>query len=199
VAPEQGAGVIAAEAGRLERLVADLLELARLGRDGFTVHSAEVDLSALATRVLDRHSPAAAQLGIELRAGGTQPAPGWGDEDRLLQVASNLIENALRVTPAGGTVSVRYGPGELAVLDTGPGLAPEDLPRAFERFYLHERYRSERAVGSGLGLAIVDELVRAMGGTVEARSPAGGAGAEFLVRVPTRERCATPGADPPSA
>ncbi|HLJ03445.1 MAG TPA: HAMP domain-containing sensor histidine kinase, partial [Solirubrobacteraceae bacterium] len=199
VTPEQGACVIAAEAGRLERLVADLLELARLGRDGFTVQCADVDLAALAARALERHRPEAAQLGIELSADGTEPAPAWGDEDRLLQVVSNLIENALRLTPAGGSVSVRYGPSELAVLDTGPGLAPEDLPRAFERFYLHERYRSERAVGSGLGLAIVEELARAMGATVEARSRPGGPGAEFVVRLARRERSATPGAGRPFA
>jgi two-component system sensor histidine kinase BaeS len=199
VSPEEGAGVIAAEAGRLERLVADLLELARVGRDGFTVQCAQVDLAALAARAVDRHRPQAGQLNIDLRADGSQPAPGWGDEDRLLQAVSNLIENALRLTPAGGTVSVRYGPGALTVSDTGPGLAPEDLPQAFERFYLHERYRSERAVGSGLGLAIVRQLVSAMGGSVEARSRPGGPGAEFVIRVPTQERYATPGAVPPSA
>jgi signal transduction histidine kinase len=63
------------------------------------------------------------------------------------------VENALRLTPAGGTVTVIATAGTLTVSDSGPGLAAEDIPRAFERFYLHDRYRSERAVGSGLGLA----------------------------------------------
>ncbi len=82
------------------------------------------------------------------------------------------------------------GPGEISVRDTGPGLTDEDLPHAFERFYLYDRYRSERAVGSGLGLAIVKELTAAMGGGVQAASPPGG-GAEFtlaVVPVPRRRR-----------
>ncbi len=193
---EEGGRVIAAEAGRLERLVADLLELARVGREGFTVAADEVDLTDLAAQALERHRPAAASLEVRLRLAeaGADPAPARGDPDRILQVISNLIENALRLTPAGGEVSVRAAPGEIAVSDTGPGLAAEDLPRAFERFYLHDRYRSARPVGSGLGLAIVAELVAAMGGAVEARGAASGAGAEFVVRLPTPERSARPGA-----
>jgi signal transduction histidine kinase len=92
------------------------------------------------------------------------------------------VENALRLTPAGGTVTVAASAGSIAVRDTGPGLAAEDIPRAFDRFYLYDRYRSERAVGSGLGLAIVKELSRAMGGEVEAASRPGG-GAEFTIRL----------------
>jgi signal transduction histidine kinase len=116
------------------------------------------------------------------------PNGAWavGDEDRLLQATSNLIENALRLTPAGGSVLVSASPGRLAVRDTGPGLEPEDVPRAFERFYLYDRYRSERAVGSGLGLAIVKELIEAMGGTVEA-SNADGGGAQFTLSLPVPE------------
>ena len=106
-----------------------------------------------------------------------------GDEGRLLQATSNLVENALRLTPAGGSVEVRARPGSISVRDTGPGLAAEDLPRAFDRFYLHDRYRSERAVGSGLGLAIVKELTVAMGGEVSAAESPGG-GAEFTIRLP---------------
>jgi signal transduction histidine kinase len=77
-------------------------------------------------------------------------------------------------------------PGQIAVRDTGPGLAPEDLPHAFDRFYLHDRYRSEHAVGSGLGLAIVKELIIAMGGAVTASSPPEG-GAEFTLSLPEAE------------
>ena len=106
-----------------------------------------------------------------------------GDAGRLLQVSSNLIENALRLTPAGGTVTVAVADGRISVRDTGPGLAQEDLPRAFERFYLHSRYRSGSGVGSGLGLAIVKELVDAMDGSVEASNAPGG-GAEFTILLP---------------
>ena len=107
-----------------------------------------------------------------------------GDRDRMVQVVSNLVENALRFTPAGGRVVIGASEGLVTVEDTGPGLAPEDLPHAFDRFFLHERYRADRPVGSGLGLAIVKELVQAMGGTVSVQSEPG-AGAVFRIRLPS--------------
>jgi two-component system OmpR family sensor kinase len=183
VSPAEGGRIIGAEAHRLERLVADLLDLARLGREGFAVDSVPIDLAELASRAVDRHRPAAEALGLAPTTDAGDPAPARGDEGRVLQVVSNLIENALRLTPPGGQVQVSASPGVLRVRDTGPGIAPEDLPRAFERFYLHDRYRSERPVGSGLGLAIVHELVQAMHGSVSA-SAADGGGAEFIVRLP---------------
>ena len=126
-----------------------------------------------------------------------------GDHDRILQAVSNLIENALRVTPSGGSVAVHAADGAITVRDTGPGLDPEDIPRAFERFYLYGRYRSERPVGSGLGLAIVRELVGAMGGTVEASTAPSGrrfARATFTIRLPSMPaRSARPDALRPSA
>jgi len=184
IAPADAARVIETEAGRLERLVADLLELARVGRADFSVRREPVDLAEVASQAVDRHLPQARELSVELHASPT-PEASWvlGDEDRILQAVSNLIENALRLTPAGGSVEVRARPGEIAVRDTGPGLESQDLPRAFERFYLHGRYRSERPVGSGLGLAIVRELATAMGGSVEASIPPDG-GAQFTIRLP---------------
>jgi signal transduction histidine kinase len=128
---------------------------------------------------------------VALSQRATEPAPALGDEDRLLQVISNLIENALRLTPEGGSVHIEAAPGRVSVRDTGPGIAPEDLPRAFERFYLHDRYRSERPVGSGLGLAIVQELVQAMHGSVSAAEVPGG-GAEFTVLLPAADRADQP-------
>jgi signal transduction histidine kinase len=183
VAPADGGRVIAAESGRLERLVFDLLDLARLGRSGFAVKMERVDLGAVAADSVRRHLPRARELGVSLTSSSADGAWGIGDEDRLLQATSNLIENALRLTPAGGSVTVMARPGRVSVIDTGPGLAAEDLPHAFERFYLYDRYRSERAVGSGLGLAIVRELTSAMGGGVDAASGSSG-GAEFTLRVP---------------
>jgi two-component system sensor histidine kinase BaeS len=187
VSREEGGRIIGAEAGRLERLVADLLDLARFGREGFAVQSQPLDLGPLAARAVERHLPAAAALGVSLTHSAVDPAPALGDEDRLLQVISNLIENALRLTPEGGRVHVQAAPAQLSVRDTGPGFAPEDLPRAFERFYLHDRYRSERPVGSGLGLAIVQELVQAMRGSVSAAEAPGG-GAEFIVHLAAADR-----------
>ena len=110
-------------------------------------------------------------------------APAIADPDRALQVLSNLIENALRSTPSGGTVTVSARPGELTVADTGPGLAADELPHAFERFFLYSRYAQNRAVGTGLGLAIVQQLTEAMGGTVSVASEPGG-GATFSVALP---------------
>lgn len=182
VRPAQGSAVIAAEADRLERLVRDLLDLARFDRAEFSVAHQPVDLGAIAAGAVQRHLPRARVLSVSLSAVAEDGALALGDEDRLLQATANLVENALRLTPAGGTVTVRAAPGLLTVTDTGPGLAQEDVPRAFERFYLYERYRSERSVGSGLGLAIVGHLARAMGGTVSAANAPGG-GAQFELRL----------------
>ena len=176
--------MIAAEANRLERLVSDLLDLARLSRTGFAVESERVDLGSIAAEAIDRHLPHARASDVTLSSSTSCSAWAIGDADRVLQATSNLIENALRLTPPGGSVTVRADEGQIAVRDTGPGLAATDLPHAFERFYLYDRYRSERPVGSGLGLAIVRELIAAMGGTVAATSPPEG-GAEFRLRLPT--------------
>jgi two-component system sensor histidine kinase BaeS len=109
--------------------------------------------------------------------------PATADADRVLQVLSNLIENALRSTPAGGTVTVSAASGVLRVADTGPGIAAGELPRAFERFFLYSRYAEHRAVGTGLGLAIVKELTEAMGGSVTVES-APGVGTTFTLALP---------------
>jgi two-component system, OmpR family, sensor kinase len=186
VGPVEAAEVIGDEAGRLQRLVQDLLDLGRLGRADFAVRRDPLDLGSIAAAVVRRHLPRAQALGVELTSVGAESSPVLGDEDRVVQVTSNLVENALRLTPAGGTVTIRPAPGRITVQDTGPGLAAEDLPRAFERFYLYDRYRSERVVGTGLGLAVVHALASAMGGSVAAANAPGG-GAEFTLMLPIAE------------
>jgi two-component system, OmpR family, sensor kinase len=94
-----------------------------------------------------------------------------------------LIENALRETPPGGAVTVQVDGRRLLVADTGPGLDPDDLERAFDRFFLYDKYGRERPVGSGLGLAIVKQLAVAMGGGVTVSSSPG-AGATFTLELP---------------
>jgi two-component system sensor histidine kinase BaeS len=170
---DEAARVIGIEGERLERLVRDLLDLARMNRAEFSVRSEPVDLAEVAREVVRRHGAKARELGVALAAAGDES---WivGDTDRVLQIASNLVENALRETPAGGAVTVTSHGAELVVADTGPGIAPEDLPRAFERFYLYDKVGRDRPVGSGLGLAIVRQLATAMGGTVGVESGAGG-------------------------
>ena len=170
--PREAAGTVASEARRLERLVQDLLDLARMRRTDFSVHNTEIDLAELAEDAVRRYQQQAEGFDVTLTAVTDASAPAIGDADRVLQVVSNLVENALRLTPPGGEVRVVAAPGLLRVEDTGPGLAASDTEHAFERFYLHERYGRERPVGTGLGLAIVKELTLAMGGSVEVESEA---------------------------
>jgi signal transduction histidine kinase len=181
---DEATETIREEARRLERLVRDLLDLARMNRREFVVHRERVDLRDVARELARRYETDARAAGVELEAVAELPSPAFADQDRVLQVVSNLVENALRSTPAGGSVRVLARPGELVVEDTGVGLAPEDVPHAFERFYLHDRNPDGRArIGSGLGLAIVKELTERMGGSVSVESEVG-RGTTFVVRLP---------------
>jgi two-component system sensor histidine kinase BaeS len=189
---DEAAATIVTESRRLERLVGDLLDLARMRKAEFSVRSEPIDLSAIAQEALRRYEAQAREFGVTLEAEGTT-APATGDADRTLQIVSNLVENALRLTPAGGSVRIVTAPGSIRVEDTGPGLEPEDLGQAFERFYLYDRYGRERPVGTGLGLAIVKALAQGMGGGVAAESTPG-ALTVFTVRLPhpVAERPLTP-------
>jgi two-component system sensor histidine kinase BaeS len=169
VTADAASRTILLEAHRLERLVRDLLDLARMNRREFHVRREPVDLAEVTHEVIARHRPAAHEFGVTLTAEGEET---WveADHDRVLQVASNLVENALRETPRRGSVTVRVEPRRLIVSDTGPGLGADDLARAFDRFFLYDKYGKERPVGSGLGLAIVKQLAVAMGGDVTVQS-----------------------------
>jgi two-component system OmpR family sensor kinase len=180
---DEAIATISSEAARLERLVRDLLDLARINRTDFSIHCETVDLAATAREVVRRYEGPAREFGVTLEAFAPASSPAIGDPDRVLQVTSNLVENALRLTPRGGVVRVSAEPGVLVVEDTGPGLRQEDLPRAFERFYLYSRYGSDRPVGTGLGLSIVKELTHGMGGSVEVETTPG-RGTSFTVRLP---------------
>ena len=162
-----------------------------MNRSEFSVRREHVDLGRdrRARRSL-RHEVAAQQFEVTLSAEG---AESWveADTDRLLQVASNLVENALRETPAGGSVTVRAEPGRLVVSDTGPGIPAADVPHAFERFYLYDKIGKERPVGSGLGLAIVKQLTEAMGGEVHVESGPDGTTFERLATA-AAWRCRPP-------
>jgi signal transduction histidine kinase len=170
VSANDAAETIVTEAERLGRLVGDLLDLARMNRTDFAVHPTEIDLGEVAADAVRRYQPQASAFDVSLSAVSEGAAPALADADRVLQVVSNLVENALRLTPPGGEVRVVAGRGVVRVEDTGPGLRGDDREHAFERFYLHSRYGRERPVGTGLGLAIVKELTQAMGGTVEVAS-----------------------------
>ena len=183
--------VVLSETARLKRLVGDLLDSGRFELDGFSVRLAPVPLQRVAHDVERRYQEEARHFGVELTVkleGTAAQRDGSGpwvdaDEGRLVQVLSNLVENALRCTTAGGEVEIVVGSaGALSVRDTGLGLAPEDLPHVFERFYLYDRYGKDRSVGTGLGLSIVKELVEAMDGEVTVASEPG-AGSVFTIRL----------------
>jgi len=184
VEPRDAAAVVAREADRLERLVGDLLALARLRQGVLEVRSEPVDLAALAREAEERLRPGAAEAGVTVTVEAAGPAPATADHGRALQVVSNLLENAIRVSPAGGAVTIEARPGEVRVADQGPGIPEQELPRAFERFHLRAVAGRGSPEGAGLGLAIVRELSEAMGGEVAVENLPS-QGACFTVRLPT--------------
>lgn len=180
------------EAVLLARLVADLrlLSLAEAGQ--LKLEQAEVDLGALVQRSIEPMRLLAENSHITLMT-GIRPKlpPVWGDADRISQVISNLVGNALHYTPAGGSIALRVfeaGAGDhraitITVTDTGGGIAPADLPHVFDRFYRVDKSRSRSSGGSGIGLAIVKQLVEAHGGQVTVESDLG-QGTTFKVTLP---------------
>jgi len=180
--PEHAVKVIRGEAARLERLIADLINLARLDQQRFDIHPHTLDLAEIARETAARHASRARELGVRIELRSGSDALVSADPDRLLQAVSNLVENALRCSPSGGTVVLATRPGEISVKDSGPGIAPEEVPHAFERFFLYRKYNGHRPVGTGLGLAIVRELAQAMGG--DAHVSASATGTEFTIRLP---------------
>ncbi len=179
--------IVDVEAQRLERLVNDLLDLARFEAGGAPLEPGDVALRALFARVVDRHGPQAAAAGVTLETAivsGLEVIT--GDARRLEQVLQNLTANALRHTPRGGRVrleAARDGGGvALHVHDSGEGIAAEHLPHVFDRFYKADPARAD-AGGTGLGLSIVKAIVERHGGTVSAASTPGVA-TTFTVRLP---------------
>jgi two-component system sensor histidine kinase BaeS len=179
--------VLTGESLRLERLVEDLLDLARLQADRFRVDLADTELGdvvAAAGRVWDQRCRRA---GVAFSVLDEARVRVVTDAARVRQVLDGLLENALRVTPSGAPLvlasRVEGTHALVEVRDGGPGLAPEDVADAFRPGVLHERYRGVRPSGTGLGLAIAAGLVERLGGTIEAGTAPEG-GARFTVRLP---------------
>jgi signal transduction histidine kinase len=166
--------IINSEARRLERLVQDLLDLARLQARQFSLQTQPVDCGALARTVTEGFQPEAAGLGVELLSVDPAGVALWADADpdRVGQVVANLIENALKFATTRVEVGANRVEGWVAVWvsDDGPGVSAEDLPHIFERHYSSDRVPG-RKLGVGLGLAIVAELASAMEARVDAQSP----------------------------
>lgn len=185
---ERTGATVAAEAARLDRLVSDLLDLARLGAVDFTVTPVDVDLTDLGREAGEVWSSRAEREGVRARMElPDAPLIVQTDPLRVRQIIDNLAENALRVSPPESVMvlAVRRD-GDVAVVevrDSGPGLTDDDRALAFEPGALYERYRGVRPVGTGLGLALVGRLARGLGGEAEVGT-AGEGGARFMVRLP---------------
>jgi len=173
-----------AETAVMNRLLDDLRTLSLAEAGALPLHREEVEARRLLADVAAGHAAAAGGAGVELVATGGPPVPFDGDPVRIREIVANLVVNALRHTPAGGSIRLDAaddGPWvELAVADTGEGIAPADLERVFDRFE-----RRADAGGSGLGLTIARDLVAAHGGTIRAESDGvPGHGTTFRVRLP---------------
>jgi len=182
--------IVGDEAVQLERIVGDLLDLARLESGGLTLTCGEVPVAQLFRRVADRHERDMLERQVTLETSvGADMTDVWCDAARLEQALQNLVSNALRHTPEGGQITLLAEPaGEgvrLVVRDTGTGIPEEHLPRIFDRFYKSDASRTDpySKSGSGLGLSIVKAIVERHGGTVSAANmPLGGA--EFSITLP---------------
>jgi signal transduction histidine kinase len=164
----QAAQVILGEANRMNRLVQDLVILARLEAGIVALQREPVNISALVRATVEKFRIQVAEAGLQLSVDVTEAAWVVGDADRLMQVLSNLLDNAVKYTPAGGLVRVsvqaQEGLVRVRVVDTGIGIEPVDRARIFERFYRADRDRSR--AGMGLGLAITRQIVLAHGGAI---------------------------------
>jgi signal transduction histidine kinase len=186
----QAAEVIFNESNRMHRLVLDLLTLARLESGTADLQNAPVDLSALLRAAVVKFSPQAQQAQVNLTCEFPELPTMTGDGDRLSQVFTNLVDNALKFTPPGGKVQVkafaRDGWAQIEVSDSGKGIPPEDRERIFERFFQMDKSRRKGADrGAGLGLPIARQIVLAHGGKIWADSQPG-QGARLIVQLPLR-------------
>jgi signal transduction histidine kinase len=182
-AQEESLDVVALEAARLERLVGDVLDLAKLDAHRFTVLHEEVDMARLVDQVYATFGEEARRRDIDYQHEiGAQPVI-VTDGDRVLQIISNLLANAFRWTPDGGRIDLTLvqdnGDVSVSVADTGPGIKPEERERIFRPFWTRD------GGGTGLGLAIARELAVALGGRIDLDSQPG-RGSRFELRLPTR-------------
>jgi signal transduction histidine kinase len=187
----RAARVIHEESDRLRRLVEDLLDLARLDAHQVSFVRAPLDLHGLLSSVLERISLRAAEKGVRLENELPTYPSMVGDGDRLAQVFTNLLDNAVKFTPAGGSVRLRGevsdGWAAVHVEDMGPGIPADELSRIFERFYQLDKARAGgEGRGVGLGLAISREIVQAHGGRLTANSRPG-EGSRFTVELPATQ------------
>ena len=194
-ARHQAAQVIHDEAARMHRMALNLMDLARLDAGTADLKMSPLDMGALMNGMAEKFAPLAERAGVTVSVRAASLPTVMGDGDRLAQVFTNLVENALKFTPSGGrvTLSARTvgGSVEIDVADTGAGIAPEALEHIFDRFYQADASRARRErQGAGLGLAIAREIVAAHGGKISVRSQLG-QGATFTVSLPISQPAAS--------
>ncbi len=200
---KQGAEIIAQSAQAQVRLIEELLDVSRIITGTMRLNQRLLDLLPIVTAAVDALRPAAAakDLHFELRAPGS--APVLGDADRMRQVVTNLVSNAINYTPQGGRIEVELRcegmEAVLAVNDSGVGIAPEFLPHVFEAFRQSETSSRRSHRGLGIGLSVVRHLVHKHGGRVTAQSDGPGLGSRFTVRLPMARVAPGTGAAQPAA
>jgi signal transduction histidine kinase len=180
------------EIDRMNALLSDLLTLARLDAGRLDVEGKPFDLAVVAAEAAGRFLTRAAEEGVRLEVETSDELSVWGDPGRTAQILATLLDNAVRYTPKGGSITVSGrlldGRAETSVADDGPGIPPEHLPRIFDRFYRAEEARNRAGGGAGLGLSIAHDLARAQGGALSAenagKGSADGGGAIFRLQLP---------------
>ncbi|HEY5150815.1 MAG TPA: HAMP domain-containing sensor histidine kinase [Mycobacterium sp.] len=177
------------ELRRLHRLADDLSSLSRTQERGLDLHPVDADVAELASRAAARLAPQFQDAHVKLTVNADAVLAVHVDPDRITQVLTNLLGNALHATPAGGTVTITARPtaggSEVVVTDTGVGLSAQDVERVFERFY-RAPGPPRRSAGSGIGLTIARGIARGHGGDVTAASAGPGHGANFTLVLPVR-------------
>lgn len=180
--------VIRSSTERLRRLAEDISAVSEAEEGRLEIHHRAVDAADIARTVVAATRDRYAAKGIDLHAESLEQVDMWVDPDRIGQVLTNLLENALRHTPAGGSVTVSCRRidhhVEYSITDTGAGIERQHLPHVFDRFYRVDTARDRDHGGSGIGLAIAKALVTAHGGRISVTSPGAGLGSTFLVDLP---------------
>jgi signal transduction histidine kinase len=183
-------GRVRDNADRLGRMVGDLLDLTRIEAGKIELSPEALDAGEAATEAVESFRPVARGRGVDLGLDLAAAPPVWADRDKLQQVLTNLVSNAVKFTPGGGRVTVRVGPrpgpgraARLEVADTGPGIPPGERDRVFDKFYQLARVDGERPIGTGLGLTIARHLVDLHGGRIWVETAAG-PGSTFVVELP---------------
>jgi heavy metal sensor kinase len=175
------------ESDRLIRLTGSLLTLARADAGGVSLSRERLDAGGLVAAVAEQVAPAAEAKGVRLAVADGPPLAILADEDMVIQLLLNLLDNAVKYTESGGEVRIGWRAVdtevEISVRDTGAGIAPEHLPRIFDRFYRADPARSRAEGGAGLGLSICRWIAEAHGGTISVESVLG-EGSTFTVKLP---------------